>query len=633
MSTLIQPAARGSITKAISTRSLSKVAPESPRPLEMLDAVEITSADVLTADDAALHELLISAAYEDDKGMSNDFTSLPVATALKFLGQHARRDALKISMRRLMATTVSYGTAKTRRFEDVPLVFSYLETTEEADIIRYSLPEPIRILMREMPAYAYLELAPISQMKSKYSVRLYRVFAAAAAREKWVPGGQNEVVVSATLEDLYKWTGFPLDNGTMNFGKFRQRVLNDLDKELATVRRFGLRIEEIRKEARGRPLERVDFHLNLRAPSHHMTRITFEEDELIKRRIGGADASEYRVNSNVWLKAQKEFWHLQKRMHRIYFQAWQIALQEALDEAPVSPGYTRREYRGQRLLNAIKAMGADEAAFKFCAEEVTNPDILEDAIPLLTVDADEAISARIQRVKASKKASNYARAKTHASSDKPAAEAVKNVDGISRDHTKGVTSTIRGFSRPTPAARTKKIERVSYIEDAGDVEVDDLDAELLGDLISGDDKPEVKTTVVEVAEEPVDIAQTAEDDAFEILADDLGVDETDAEMLADLIDEPRPEAPANKLDGVREVIWTADRGMQMEEIEKEIWPVFQENFEGPYTVNLTVRAWIDGCVQEFDCGEFNVDQTAINTITERIGRVNLDDEFDVEYIR
>src|SRR5690606_2610641 len=130
----------------------------------------------------------------------------PVSTALRFLGEHARRDALKVSMRRLMNTTVSYGTRKTRRFEDVPLVFSYLESTETEDVIRYSLPEPIRILMRSMPAYAYLELAPLSQMKSKYSVRLYRVLAAAAAKEKWVPGRDNRVIVSATLEDLYRWT-------------------------------------------------------------------------------------------------------------------------------------------------------------------------------------------------------------------------------------------------------------------------------------------------------------------------------------------------------------------------------------------------------------------------------------------
>ncbi|MDH0123281.1 replication initiation protein [Brucella intermedia] len=626
MPSLIQPATRGSIAKAISTKSLSKIAPESPRPLEMLDAVEITSADILTADDAALHELLLSAAYEADKGMSDEFTTLPVSTALKFLGEHARRDALKISMRRLMSTTVSYGNKKTRRFEDVPLIFSYIECTEKKDVIRYSLPEPIRILMREMPAYAYLELAPISQMKSKYSVRLYRVFAAAAAREKWVPGGQNKVIVSATLEDLYKWTGFALDNGAMNFGKFRQRVLNDLASELSTVRRFSLRIEEIRKEARGRPLERVDFHLNLRAPSHHLTRATFEENEHIKRKIGGADAPELRVNSNVWVKAQKTFWNVQKRMHRLYFQAWQIALQEALDEAPVSPGYTQRQFRGHRLLKAISTLGPDEAAWQFCAEEVSNPDILEDNPALLSVDPTEAIEARKYRIRAR----NYAHVQSHSSRNQSQVDESKNVDGARNTNNMGVTATSnRGFSRPAPATQPAN-KQVSFIEDAGDVAVSDLDAELLGDLISGADEPTAKSLVVEATEEPVETEQSADDGAFEVPVDDLGLDATDQELLADLIDEP--EATACKLEGIREVIWTADRGMPMEEVEKVIWPVFQEDFEGPHTVNLTVRAWIDGCASEFDCGVFHVDQAAIDTITSRLGK-HLDDYFDVEYIR
>lgn len=600
MPNLIQPATRGSITKAISTSSLSKIAPESPRPLEMLDAVEITSADILTADDAALHELLISAAYEADKGMTNDLTSLPVSTALKFLGQHARRDALKVSMRRLMSTTVSYGNAKSRRFEDVPLVFSYLETTEEADIIRYSLPEPIRILMREMPAYAYLELAPLSQMKSKYSVRLYRVFAAAAAREKWVPGGQNKVVVSGTLEDLYQWTGFALDkDGTMNFGKFRQRVLNDLASELSTVRRFGLRIEEIRKEGRGRPLERVDFHLNLRAPSHHMTRATFEPGEHNERGVGGVDQPAYRVNSMIWMKAKKEFWSVQKRAHKLYFDAWLVALQEALDEAPVSPGYTQRLYRGHRLLAAIANLGADEAAFKFCAEEVANPDILEDNPVLLAVDPSEAIGARKDRIEAS----GYAQAYEPALKAQPQVECGTDVEKEPGCPKTGVailsdgepipsfrSSSFTKPSRPnTPIRRPEPAVVISAIEEEGAIDITDLDAELLADLISDE--------VVESAPQPAQTSKVS-------------------------------------LEGVKEIKWTADRGMHMDEIEQEIWPAFQIEPTGPHAIELTVRVWIDGITREFSFGTYNVSMEDIENITKSIGRVNLDDELsEPEYIR
>ncbi|ERI16159.1 hypothetical protein O206_00035 [Ochrobactrum sp. EGD-AQ16] len=559
----------------------------------MLDAVEITSADVLTADDAALHELLISAAYEADKGMGTEFTSLPVSTALKFLGQHARRDALKVSMRRLMSTTVSYGNSKSRRFEDVPLVFSYLETTEDTDVIRYSLPEPIRILMREMPAYAYLELAPISQMKSKYSVRLYRVFAAAAAREKWVPGGQNKVVVSASLEDLYQWTGFALDKGTMNFGKFRQRVLKDLPSELSTVRRFGLRIEEIRKEARGRSLERVDFHLNLRAPSHHMTRMGYEPGDHKQRKIGGVDDPKFRVNSNIWLKAEKNFWNERKFQHRVYYHAWLIALQEALDKDPVSPGYTRREYRGHRLLNAISTLGADEAAFKFCAEEVADPDIAEDnwAIALeMPQDAREARKLRIE-------ASEYVQTKKLAPKAPPQVENTQNVEkepGLQKTGVPILSDSecnpplkALSFTKPsrpnTPLRRPEPTVAISAIEEEGAIEITDLDAQMLADLIS--------------------------DEADEITT--------------------QPS-----LEGVKEIIWTADRGMPMDEIEKEIWPAFQFEPDGPYEIELTVRAWVDGLTREYSFGTYKVSMDDIENITKSIGRVNLDDELsDLEYIR
>ncbi len=614
MPSLIQPATRGSIAKAISTKSLSKIAPESPRPMEMLDAVEITSPDILTADDAALHELLISAAYEADKGMSDEFTTLPVSTALKFLGEHARRDALKISMRRLMSTTVSYGNKKTRRFEDVPLIFSYIECTEKKDIIRYSLPEPIRILMREMPAYAYLELAPISQMKSKYSVRLYRVFAAAAAREKWVPGGQNNVIVSASLEDLFSWTGFPLDkDGSMSFGKFRQRVLNDLDKELSAVRRFGLRVEEIRKEGRGRPLERVDFHLNLRAPSHFMTRATFEPGEHNKRGIGGVDAPEFRVNSNIWKKAEKTFWNERKFQHRVFYHAWLIALQEALDKDPISPGYTRREYRGHRLLNAIATLGADEAAFKFCAEEVANPDIAIDNWSIAIEMPDDAREARKSRIEASK----HVRTKKFASNS---------------EHKHPKRSV--GFTKPSFSdVQAGAAEQVSYIEEeAIDIDINDIDVEMLNDLISSDNAPVAKKPKVETkVDEPIEAD-------IEDQEDDFGVDDIAAAFLAEIIADDE-EAPKSKLDGVKEIIWTADRELDEEEVKDQVLPIlasyYYDEYEHTHRPKLTIRWWNNGTVVETTFGKKPVNIRDIEEITKRLDEERVLDEVlsEVEYIR
>lgn len=628
------PKPRGELTSTLADKTISKVAPESPRPASLLENVKVTSVDFLTAKDIALHELLLSIAHEAETAQReaaeelSDTHIIPVNLVLRYLGSSARRETVAEALDRLAATKISFGGKPYRLYERVPLLTSWHESDEKRDYIAFSFPEPIRDALRSKTRYAYLELMPLSAMSSRYSSRLYRKFALVASSHVWSATGDNLIILSATPSEVAEWVGLDCDTAIMS--RLRDRVLKFIPTDFAVLRAFSVSFREIYGPGRGRPVEKIEFRIRLNAPSHHLTHVAIGEKELIKRKIGGTDAPEFRVNSKIWVKAQKTFWNVHKRMHRLYFQAWLIALQEALDEDPVSPGYTQRQYRGHRLLKAISTIGADEAAFQFCAEEVSNPDILEDNPVLLSFNPSEAVEARKERIKASK----YARTKGHNSRDLPQVEVAKNVDGVSSDHTKGVTSTIRGFSRPAPVAQSSVVEQISFIEDAGDVAVSDLDAELLGELISSTDERTSKTTVVEaVAEEPVETQQSVDDFGFEVPADDLGLDTTAAEMLADLIDEPAPDASANKLEGIREVIWTADRGMQMEEIEKEIWPVFQTDFDGPYTVNLTVRVWIDGCVNEFDCGVFHVDQAAIDTITARIGRINLDDEFEVEYIR
>jgi len=634
------PKPRGHIAEALSEKTFSKVAPESPRPAALLENVSITSVDNLTANDSAIYELLLARAHELDTGLLKaklplaDTHFIPVEFVLEYVGSSARREAVKASMRRLANTTMTFGSRATRLYEDVQMVMAWFESDDRGDNkICFTFPQPIRDAMRSKAGYAYIELAPLADMKSRYSIRLYKRLALEASKVKWEPGAANEVFLSGTPEEVAAWAGYQPESGVISMSKLRDRVLRFVDSDFANLRAFSVTFREHYGSGRGRPVERIEFRLGLKAPSHHLTRVTYEKGEHRERGIGGVDDPRYRVNSNIWIKVQNTFWNVQKRKHDLYFHAWLVALQEALDEEPVSPGYTQRQYRGHRLLKAISSLGPDEAAFKFCAEEVASPDILEDNPVLLSVDPTEAIEARKQRIEASK----YARAKTHTSSDQLAVETSKKVDGVRCDHMKGVTSTSnRGFSRPAPVAQSSVVEQVSFIEDAGDVAVSDLDAELLGDLISGDDKPEVKTTVVEVAEEPVDIAQTAEDDAFEILADDLGVDETDAEMLADLIDEPRPEAQTVSLETASEVIWTADRGMYLEEVQEQVFPVIQNHdFAGPFNVKLAVRCWVDGSVEEFSFGKHDVSKADITEITRQLANARvLDDDFlTEEYVR
>lgn len=55
--------------------------------------------------------------------------------------------------------------------------------------------------------------------------------------------------------------------------------------------------------------------------------------------------------------------------HFSAYWAWQVALDEALEEAPLTPEYSKRRYRGKELLGAIDANGPEAAAWCFFAEE------------------------------------------------------------------------------------------------------------------------------------------------------------------------------------------------------------------------------------------------------------------------
>lgn len=538
------PATRGDISTAISEKTISKIAPESPRPAPLLDGVKISSEDKLTATDIALYELLLSRAYERDtafkaKGLPlEDADNISVGNiVLPYLGASSRRAAVKAALKRLNETTITFGSTETLLYEDVPLLTSWFESNKTDDKIGYSFPPPIRDLMRRMPGYAYIELAPLPDMKSRYSIRLYKKLALEASKQKWLATGDNTITLTGTPADVAAWAGFQTENGTVSMSKLRDRVLKFVDVDFADIRAFSVSFRENYGTGRGRPVESIDFRITLNAPSHHLTHASFEKGEHKQKGLGGVDAPEFRVNSMIWQKAQSTFWGHQRRLHTAYFDAWQLALLEAIDEAPMSPGYGRREYRGRRLLNAIQALGADEAAYKFCAEEVADPDLLVDGDPIsVSVDTAEAVEARIARIEKTKTPVNAAEAAKKDAKDTPAV----------------VTLPFkRGFDRPSFA----------------------------------------KTTPA------VPVADTA----IEVAATDLDVSDLDAQLLENLISDT-PVEPTFSLADIREVMFTADRERSLEEIEDELFYLITDwDFEGDEEVSIAVRVFTD-CAQEFEFG-------------------------------
>jgi hypothetical protein len=388
---LYRPRPQGKLEEALTeSGKLHAVAPASPRPAEMLEGVVVDGhgKGSLTADDAALHELLVSAAYEADMRMPSDVVHvIPMAQVLHFLGENARRDAVKDSLKRLLSTTVSYGLAGGRRYEQVPLLTSWLESGDCEDVVKFSLPEPICALMRSQPRYAYVELAAISAMRCRYSSRLYRVLALEAAKAKWEPGGENKVVVSVTPGDLADWVGFPRRaDGAVAYGKLKERLLSFLadgeDKEgdLSAVRKFSTEIKEHRKPGRGREVERIDFVLTLRPPSYKMVRVSFDPRHDIAR-VGGKDLPEYRVNGHVWRRVAIAFGERLGVEKHLAFQLWNVALNEALSGEALSNGYGSRRFRGDSLLDEMRVNGPDYAAWGFFVEEAESPDLATSGFP------------------------------------------------------------------------------------------------------------------------------------------------------------------------------------------------------------------------------------------------------------
>lgn len=407
---LFQPAPRGDISRALATKHSGRgkfdmktgridvIAPESPRPSEMLDGVSVTSRDELTADDAALHELLVSKAYADDRPLTGETHFILMSEAIRYLGERVERSDVRACLNRLKRTTVSYGLAGGRRYEDVQLLQSWIEVDGEKDVIKFSLPEPLRELMRRQPTYAYIELAALPAMRSKFSARLYRRLALAASKEKWVPGRENVVEVYATTDELAHWIGWPRQkDGSVHSGKLRDRFLKRIDDDFASVRAFALECEEDRASTRGRPLLGITFRLRLQPPSRHTVRVP----AVVQRgefRPGFKDEPRYCVEDRTWRAAAKKFREQLPTSPKGLSDLWKVALQEALDGIQHTDGYANRQFRGERLLAAIDARGADYAAWSFLAEEAESPDLW--SMPLqerakAEYSADEARKERI----------------------------------------------------------------------------------------------------------------------------------------------------------------------------------------------------------------------------------------------
>lgn len=385
-----KPVNRGSLIKlAEKPSAIAKVAPESPRPAEMLSGVS-TSGPELSVIDSVVHELLISNAYEIDPQMKSESYKIDLSALVRWCGQNARKDDILKSLNKLRSTTICYTDSEdaTRRFQNVQAIISWEEIECDDVSIGYQFAAPIKQLMRRMPAYAYIELAAIGNgsMSLKHSPALYKYLALQASKKRWLPGEDNEVFVQLSPAKLSEIIGF-----TGNVGQLTRFLQKSIEEDFTKVRRFSTSVEAIYESGRGNRLHSYAITLTLRAPDFRHVRLYRDYSNKYANKYGGVDDERFRVRSDLWTRSNRAFNRdgLGSFHEKNSFDLWKIALSEALSGKAITDGYDTRSYRGDALLAAIDAEGADFAAWGFLAEEADDPDLLEHL-------ADEGIQGRTE---------------------------------------------------------------------------------------------------------------------------------------------------------------------------------------------------------------------------------------------
>lgn len=387
-----RPATRGDLRKALSTRGgLAAIAPQSPRPVELLTTA-LGIGDTLTHDDLKIYQLLLSLAYADDESMPEGFTSVDMGQVIKFLDSRTRREEVRRAIGRLKRTEVSFR-VRNRLYEGVSLIHGWHAVEGSADTIHFELPAPLRELMAAQSRYAYLELAALPPMRSKYSLAIYQQLAALTSEHRWKPGGSNRFVVTHTPESLAKDIGFPVGpDGKVHGGKLKAQVLdrivrsfddggNPLPTDFDAVRNFSVDVTlEHDTGRRGRPLTGITFSVTLAVPDHRHDR--WIDHRAPRRpgepRLGARDAKKYLVKTSMWRRAARAYGGVLHIGPREMHELWLIALQEALDGENLTRDVYKRQHRRGRLLDTIDRRGADQACWDFLSEEADNPDLMPE---------------------------------------------------------------------------------------------------------------------------------------------------------------------------------------------------------------------------------------------------------------
>ncbi|WP_322886505.1 hypothetical protein U8C31_18225 [Sinorhizobium medicae] len=336
------------------------------------DGVTLSSLDI------AVWEMVLSWTYDVDPAMEARAYRISTSALRRFLGDYIKRDEVVASFNKLAGVKLSFGTAD-RLYSGVSMLTTWKEASRDDEVLAWQYPEPIRIIMSDMKAYAHIELAAIVAKKtSKYSTAIYKWLALEASKRKWIAGSDNRFYIPITPDELAEIVDFSRDeNGRYNIGKLTSVVLAH-EEDYAPVRRFKARGKPIHAKKRGRPVEVYEFCIELQAPSPQHVKAGYKPSHLRELNVGGIDDPRYIVRSDTWVRAQRAFRDFNPTyLHHNYWKLWTVALSEALNGKPLTGAWDKRKYRGTSLLDQIETEGAEYAAWGMIVEEVERPDLID----------------------------------------------------------------------------------------------------------------------------------------------------------------------------------------------------------------------------------------------------------------
>jgi hypothetical protein len=112
-----RPSTRGSLAAIAKTPATFKnLAPESPRPADLLLGIRAEDGVTLSAFDVACWEMILSWTYDIDPLMVAPAYRMPTASLRRFLGEYVKREEVVTSFNKISTVRLMFGSS-TRFFQ------------------------------------------------------------------------------------------------------------------------------------------------------------------------------------------------------------------------------------------------------------------------------------------------------------------------------------------------------------------------------------------------------------------------------------------------------------------------------------------------------------------------------------